>query len=158
MTNEMDACTLICKSIRSAGGWAHKIADPSSDFGATIQRPHDIYGALHKHALYIEAKYRKDLGVLDLQEIADHQFASLLGLKKQLPNAWCFIIWAVSAGRGDHRLYTFDNLEELQQRKKTRQNILKKELLGLPYLKVKKDLVVLDGTVDPFRIHHPIAD
>ena len=142
MNNEQELCTIIKNSVVSYGGVCWKIPDPTGAFAQTVPRPHDLFGAIDNKPLYIEAKFMKGLSSFSLQAIADHQIQSLLELKKQLPEAECWIVLGVKIPRAN-RVYVFKDIEIINSRRNLKMNFLKKELESIPYMLVKKDLVDL---------------
>ena len=138
MKSESETCTIICKSIPNC----YKIPDPSSDFTQTISRPFDCFGSFRGKPLYIEVKHKKGLLSLNLQDIQDHQIENLMQLKTDMPYAECWIIWGVTTGKhGDNRFYVFTDIHEINRRRNAKENIKKKELETLPYLKLFKGVV-----------------
>jgi penicillin-binding protein-related factor A (putative recombinase) len=138
MRDEAEVCNIICKSLVNC----YKIPDPTSNFSQTIFRPFDLLGSFDGKPLYIEAKHRKGLLSLNLKDIKDHQIDALMRFKNEIPNALCWIIWGVTTGKhGDNRFYIFTDIFEINRRRNAKDNIKKKELENLPYLKLFKGVV-----------------
>jgi penicillin-binding protein-related factor A (putative recombinase) len=145
MTDEMTLCTIIVNSIKSSGGVAWKIPDPSGAFATAIARPFDILGATKEGCpLYIEAKFLKTLESFNLQKIESHQMESLLSLKKLMPTAECWIVLGVKIPR-KNRVYVFKDIYEIERRRKAKENFKMKELETLPYFSIKNDIIQWDG-------------
>jgi len=135
--SEADFCTVIVKSL----DLGFKIPDPTSDFEKTVKRVFDGFGVLQGVPIYWEAKLTKGLKSLNLQEIREHQIDALIEYKKALPNCHAWIIWCVTVKAGEHRVYIFEDPFEIKRRRDNKENILKKELVTLPYKLVKKGKV-----------------
>jgi hypothetical protein len=141
MYNEATICTIFKNSVIANKGWCAKIPDPASSFGISSQLPFDLFGVLNSKPLYCEVKYISTLKSFDLQRIEDHQIENLMNIQSLLPDSHCWIVLGVKVGRGDVRLYIFNNIIEVNDRRKLRNNYLKKELLTLPYYLVKKGII-----------------
>lgn len=143
MTSEADLNNIIRKSIIHAGGWAYKIPDPIGLSALTASmRAFDGFGVLQGIPLYWEAKFANAFYSFNLSLIQDHQIHNLLQIKKLLPMAYCFICYGVRVKRGDNRVFIFNDIEILADRRIKKQNYLKKELETLPYFKVQKGALI----------------
>ena len=118
-----------------------KIPDPSSQFNMTVRRPFDLFGVFRGLPIYIEAKFQKTISSFNLSRIADHQLENLLAFKKAMPCSLCWIVLGINVDKGDNRIYIFNDIFEIEERRKNKNNISKKELEVLPYLLIKKGLV-----------------
>ena len=103
-----------------------------------------MMGAIFMHPWYAEVKHTKGgLFSFDLQEVKDHQIANLLFYKRNVPGAWCWVVYAVNVKRGDKRFYIFDDVEEVARRREAHQNYKQAELKTLPFYAVHKNLIDL---------------
>lgn len=143
MKNEAETCTIFKNSLIAAGYKGYKIPDPSGDYGKTIKRPFDIMGSWANNLLLVEAKFESSLKSFDLQRIEDHQIEELLDWQKKIPGTQSWIVLGVKAARADNRIYIFKDMKEIERRRNTKENYLKKELEKLPYYEVHKDLIDL---------------
>lgn len=134
--NEGEACTIIKNSFLAQNNFCYKIPDPSHSFSSTIKRPFDLMGSFLQKPIVIEVKYQKGLYSFDLQRIEDHQIEALIYYKKQIPDAFSLVMLYVYVKRNDHRVFIF-NILDIIERRKNKQNYLKKELETLPYFSVK---------------------
>ena len=149
MRNESEACTIIKNSFIHYGGECYKIPDPSSTFNKTIQRPFDLIGVYKGRPLYAEVKHMNKLAVFDLGRIEDHQIDFLTRFKK-IKYSICLVLLTINVSRTDKRLYIFDDLTVLTERKSNKSNIKKKELESLIWFPIKKgiaDLTNLEGSL-----------
>lgn len=141
MKNEAETCTVLKNSLISQGHYAYKIPDPSSQFGATTQRPFDMFGIIQDKPFYCEVKYLNKLQSFNLERIEDHQIQNLVDIQRRMPNALCWIVLGVKNGRGDSRFYFFKDIFTIEQRRLNKQNFLKKELETLTYFSVRKNII-----------------
>ena len=121
---EAELNTIIKNSLLTE--FSYKI--PDAGFSKSIKRPFDGFGIYKGLPLYWEAKMNKSFGVLDLQKIEDHQIANLLRIQRTLkvPN-YCWLIWGVKVNNKT-RIYIFDDMELINERRNNEKNILLKEL------------------------------
>ena len=133
---ERDLCLIIGHSL----DWYHKV----SDYGGVRHGvlPFDLFGVLNNKPIYIEAKFSKKPESFNLQRIQPHQLENLMEVKRLCPIAQCWVVLGVNFSRGDTRVYVFDDLDNLKKRRDSKDNILKKELLSLPYYPIKKGKIV----------------
>jgi hypothetical protein len=150
MKSESELNTIIKNSLV----FGFKIPDVASDFSITIAKAFDGFGVSKdtdiKHVsthtyvpVYWESKFANHFKSFDLSRIEQHQIDNLVKLKYLMPYAKCWIIYGVKVARGDNRVFIFDDVEDIKLRKKEKRNFLKKELEGLFYYKVVKDLINL---------------
>ena len=146
MKSEAHACTILGNSIRLLSqGRAYKIPDAQGDY-LSSSRIFDMMGAMFMHPWYCEVKFANGgLYSFDLQSIEDHQIENLLWYKRNVPGAWCWVVYAVNVKRGDSRVYVFDDVEEVARRRDAHQNYKQSELKTLPYFPVKKNLIDLSS-------------
>lgn len=144
MSNEASFCTIIVNSLEKYG-LGYKIPDPSGNYAQTSIRCCDIIGRMYDKALYIEAKYNKDLAAFNLNRIEDHQ-AKYLNDFGKITNAITFIILGVHAGHGDTRAYIFDwnSIKPLYEKGFS---FHAKELGLLPYNEVHKSLFDFENII-----------
>jgi len=143
MKDEAELNLIIKKSVEIyPNSRACKIPDPSSQFSQTIARPFDGFGAWKGTPLYWEAKYLKTLCSFDLSRIEEHQIDNLLFYNKVLEEICphCWVILGIKVARGDNRVYIFSDIKKIAERRKNKENYLKKELITLPYMKISKGL------------------
>jgi len=147
MRNEAELNLIIKKSLT----WGCKIPDPTFEFSRTIARPFDGFGVLVNISanapVYWEAKFSNHFQVFDLSRIEQHQIDNLRAIKALLPNSYCWIIYGVKVGRNDNRVWIFDDIHRINERRNERKNILKKELENFPYYPVKNQLIVLTNYI-----------
>jgi penicillin-binding protein-related factor A (putative recombinase) len=136
MTNEASLNTVIKMSLQ----WGYKIPDPTGQYSSTISRPFDLFGIYNNRPIYIESKYASGLKSFDLQRIEDHQIENLISIKNLMPIAYCWIIYGVHVNNRDNRIYVFDDLTDLLQRRKDHNNFLKKDLETMPFLSISKGI------------------
>ena len=144
MKNEAEFNRVVCRSINKEG-FARKIADTVS---YTSKRhsdlPFDIFGIYGGHPVYIESKFLKEPKAFNLSRLENHQLDALLKCRKLCPDARCYLLIGVVFGRGDIRVFYFDDLDEIKRRKDSHQSILKKEFLSNDrFVSVKKGLIDL---------------
>ena len=144
MRNERDLNGLITRSINKKG-FAHKISDSVSLKSSQSNKlPFDIFGIYNGKPVYIESKFLKEPKAFNFSRLEEHQIKSLIKCKKLCPDASCLLLIGVVFGRGDIRVFYFDDPEYLYDRKLHRQSILKKEFESMTnYVSVKKDLIDL---------------
>lgn len=144
MRNERDLNSLITRSINKKG-FAHKISDSVSLKSSQSNKlPFDIFGIYNGKPVYIESKFLKEPKAFNFSRLEEHQIKSLIKCKKLCPDAACLVLIGVVFGRGDIRVFYFDDPEYLYDRKLHRQSILKKDFESMTnYVSVKKDLIDL---------------
>lgn len=117
--------------------WHHKISD-----GSYGQKPYDGFGALAGRPVYWEAKWLRKPAAFPWSRLESHQIEGLIAMQKNIPAALSWLIIGVDYGRGDKRVFLFDNLEEIRTRKRSEEkSIKKKEFDSLPYTKVAYQLI-----------------
>lgn len=144
---ESDLNTIISNNLP----FAFKIPDPVGKTAMfATQRPFDGFGIILQdsvsYPLYWESKFSNKLQSFNLSRIETHQAYNLTQILTLMPTAKAWVIFGVHAGHGDTRLYIFD-WNYLKQRYEEKDNILKKELLLLPYNSVKKKAVTFTNVI-----------
>ena len=148
MRNEQELNKIVKDSLL----FGYKIPDVVSDFSMTIAKAFDGFGVTknlndnftYTHVpVYWESKFANHFKAFDLSEIRQHQIDNLCTLKLLMPYVKCWIIYGVKVSRGDNRIFIFDDVEEIKLRRIEKRNFYKKELEGLFYYKVSKDLINL---------------
>ena len=141
MKNESELNRMIVRSL-NRNGFGHKIADTVSyNSHKHSDLPFDIFGIYNGKPVYIESKFLKEPKAFNFSRLEEHQIKSLIKCKKLCPDAACLLLIGVVFGRGDIRVFYFDDTEYLYDRKLHRQSILKKEFESMTnYVSVKKDL------------------
>lgn len=129
MRNEQEFNSCIGRSL----DWHFKIPDDSR-----CQKPFDGFGVIGGRPIYWESKFLREPKAFNWNRLEDHQLYHLKEVKKHCPNCMSVLIIGVVFGRGDIRVFVFDDLEEIEYRKKNGLSILKKEWLTMEdYLSVR---------------------
>lgn len=139
MKNESESCTIVRNSFISQNHYLFKIPDPNSNYTNTIKRPFDLFGRYEEKPIYIEMKYLSKLESFNLNRIENHQFEALLEHKK-IKDAICLIGLSINVSRTDKRIYFWD-INYIYNRFLSKKNILKKELINIPFYTIKKGLI-----------------
>ena len=95
----------------------------------------------------MELKWLTTPKAFPMTRFEDHQ---LEGLKEWwLAGGWGALVIGVDFGRSDKRLFIWKNEEllGLEQRKKDKRNILKKEFEALPYILMKNQKIDIDRLI-----------
>jgi len=145
---EAEYCTIIKNSLEHITEVGYKIPDPTNSFNTTIKRPFDMIGSFKGKALYIEVKAMNGLHSFNLKKIQDHQIQNLLLYHTHVTDSLCWIALGCYISRGDNRLYIFNNIDIIAERRNNKKNILKKELEKLPYYEIHNKRI--DLTIDNF--------
>lgn len=129
MRNEQEFNSCIGRSL----DWHFKIPDDSR-----CQKPFDGFGVKDGKSVYWESKFLREPKSFNWNRLEEHQLRNLKEIKSLNPGSLCLVIIGVVFGRGDIRVFVFDDLEEIEYRKKNGLSILKKEWLTKEdYLTVK---------------------
>lgn len=121
----------------------YKIPDMTSMSGFSSPKIFDGIGVYKYNndawPVYWEAKYLKEPKSFPMSRFEDHQCSNLKIIQDLLgKKALCVLLIGVSFGRGDLRVYYYDDMHALESRKLNKQNILKKEFeASINYVKVK---------------------
>ncbi len=133
---EKDINSKIVKSL----DFAHKISDESKG-----KKPFDIFGVYKGKGIYIETKYLSKPQSFNFNRLEDHQIASLLDIynsDKGQGNLIAVFLVAVNFGHADVRVFYYLNMPQINKRKLSKDNILKKEFeASTNYVKIKKGLI-----------------
>ena len=142
MKNERELNSVITRSI-NRNGFAHKIADSVSLKSSQSNKlPFDIFGICNQRPVYIESKFLKEPKAFNFDRLEDHQLESLIKCKRSCPYARCYLLIGVVFGRGDIRVFYFEDLDYIYLRKTSKMSITKKEFLSLSnYVQVKKGMI-----------------
>lgn len=134
MRNEREFNSCIGRSL----DWHFKIPDDSR-----CEKPFDGFGILNGQSIYWEAKFLRRPEAFNFSRLEDHQLYHLKKIKELNPEALCLLIIGVVFGRGDIRVFIFDDLDEIAERKAKKESILKKEWTTKEnYLAVKKGKIL----------------
>ena len=132
--NEQAFNTIIGNSL----DWKHKI----SDGGRHGLLPFDGVAIFDGAPVYWEAKFLKKPQSFNFNRLEDHQIANLLEVQRLLPGSPSWFVIGVDFGRADKRVFLFRDMEYIQERKKEKRNILKKEFERRKnYVLIKKQLI-----------------
>ena len=133
--NEAKINTMIRKSLF----WGFKIPD-----GSMGKLPFDIFGVYQGKAIYIETKYLPSPKSFNFHRLEDHQIKALLDIEK-LNTEGAFVslfLVAVNYGRAKIRVYYYKDMAEIDERKRNKKNILKKEFdSSSNYVVISKGLI-----------------
>jgi penicillin-binding protein-related factor A (putative recombinase) len=139
MKNEKDFNTIIKNSFE----WAYKIPDPQGKFAPfATQRPFDGMAVYKNKPLYWEAKYSNKLQSFNLKSIQDHQLKNLITIKTLIPDSYCWILYGVKIKRGEYRVYLFDDLNDIENRRADGKNFYKTDLEKMQFFNVEHQRVV----------------
>jgi hypothetical protein len=138
--HEKDFVATMCSSIRSRGGFEHKMQDPTYQElmrGASL-RPYDMYYVLLGQCVHLEAKFLPGYQCFALDRVEDHQYENLLKIKLQstlAPPGAIEAIVAVAVWE-PHKVYDvfFFDILLLSRLRDEMKSIKKKELLALKTL------------------------
>lgn len=117
--------------------WHHKIGD-----AGRFSKPFDGFGIACGKSIYWEAKLLKKPQAFNFMRLEDHQIYNLLEVTKHNPDAVALFLVCVQFARGDNRIFVFRDMQYINQRKQSRDNILKKEFEHRSnYVMIKKQLI-----------------
>lgn len=134
--------TYMTHSIKETGGFLYKIPDCGFD-----RKPFDCCGVYKGKPIAMELKWLSSPKAFPMSRLEDHQLA---GLKEWWQaGGWAALVIGVDFARGDKRIYVWKNEEllGLEQRKKDKRNILKKEFQALPYILMKNQKINIDELI-----------
>lgn len=131
--------TLVTRSLNIPGGYGYKIPDTFSSIGTRSIAPFDGFGVYtskegKSYPVYFESKSLSEPKAFPLTRLEDHQISSLLKFYNALgDNALVLFLICVDFGRADKRVFVWKNkdLLEINERKKLKKNILKREFESL---------------------------
>ena len=134
--------TYMTHSFREAGAFLYKISDASWE-----KKPFDCFGVYKGKPIAMELKWLTTPKAFPMTRFEDHQLQGLLDWWKS--GGWGALVIGVDFGRSDKRLYIWKNEEllGLEQRKKDKRNILKKEFEALPYILMKNQKIDIDRLI-----------
>lgn len=146
---EKEFTTRIHKIFKEQGAWIWKIRDDG------FQNPFDAVGCYKGLPLALEYKYLPSPKAFPLTRLEDHQMQNLK--EHWLCGGWSALVIGVCYGRNDVRVFVYANeqLPMIEQRKKDRQNILRKEFDSSSYMKLSE--INLDSFLQ-FRTKNFIID
>ncbi len=130
---ESDFTRVIVASVKSRGGFAEKMPDPSFaelKRGAP-KRPYDLYYVYRGETVHVEAKFLKGgYQAFNLKRVEDHQYDNLLTISKNSSPMQALVAVAIWESRitYDAFFFTINVLDELRREVKS---INKKKLLSL---------------------------
>lgn len=137
---EKDFTTLVCKSVTTRGGFAHKMPDPpfSEIMRGAPRRPYDLFYVLLGKSVHLEAKFLKGYDRFALDRVEDHQYDNLMRVKDNAALAPAGVILSVVAvavwePRKIYDVFFFDISLLSSLRMKTK-SLSKKTMLGLKAL------------------------
>ena len=120
--------------------WRFKIPDAGG-----MAKPFDGIGLFKGLPVYWEAKNLKKVEAFNFNRLEDHQIFNLLTIQQQLKQVHAWFIVCVDFGRADKRVFLFRDMDYINNRKKNKKRILKKEWLERKnYVKIKKELIDLE--------------
>lgn len=142
MKNEAELNRVIVRSLNE-NGFGFKIPDTVSYVSKRHgDLPFDIFGICNQRPVYIESKFLKEPKAFNFDRLEDHQLKSLIKCKRSCPYARCYLLIGVVFGRGDIRVFYFEDLDYIYLRKTSKMSITKKEFLSLSnYVQVKKGMI-----------------
>lgn len=133
MKNERDFNSCIGRSL----DWHYKIPDDSRG-----EKPFDGFGIKDGKSVYWEAKFLKEPMAFNWKRLEDHQLRNLKEIQSLNPDAICVVVIGVVFGRGDIRVFVFDDLDDVEKRKVLSKSVMKKEWLEMRnYCSVKKGYI-----------------
>lgn len=138
MLKEYELNSIIKKSL----DWAHKISDAGQiEHGKS---PFDGFGRYKVQPVYWESKFLPEVKSFNFNRLEDHQLESLKETSKIKDSLSLFLIGVVF-GRNDIRVFIFRDLNYIENRKKEKRNILKKEFLERTnFIKIKKGMIDIE--------------
>ncbi len=121
--------------VRNSLSWAHKI----SDAGTHGKLPFDGFGMYGSKALYWESKLLPKRMAFNFSRLEEHQLEALREIKALGGDAVVTILLiCVNYGRGDKRVFVYDDVEELARRKENKLSIKAEEFDNTPFVKIHK--------------------
>lgn len=136
---------MVKNSIVASGGFAHKISDVGQMQHGVL--PFDLFGCAGNKMIVCESKFNKECVSLNLGRLEKHQIDSLIQVYESFEDKdriCALFMVGVVFGHADIRVFWWKNEElyNIRDRKKLKENILKKEFVQIPrYLKIKKNLI-----------------
>ena len=145
--HEKDFNTIVKTTLINEGGWAFKIPDPPkimmNNNKLPIKNPFDGFGILpNGRNIYWESKYIKGLHSFNLSIIEEHQIENLLKIKTLNKNNLCIILLCCNISPRDKRVFIFNDILKLKERRDNKENYKMKELLTLPYLNIRYQTII----------------
>lgn len=145
---EKDINGIIRKSFSEQGDYSFKIPDSGSYIDGFVthgKSPFDGFAFYKGRFIAFESKYLSSPSAFNLQRIEDHQIDALKKTKQCLDNGIALITLGVKWSPRETRIYAFSNIEEIEERRNNKNNILKKELEKLDnYVIVKKGIINIE--------------
>lgn len=137
--NESNFVTIINNSINYAGGFAYKIPDmpfiPNNPVRFTGKKPFDSIAVLDGNSWFIEVKYNKGICGFSEKIFKPHQLENLLKIYANChDNIYPVMMYGCYVPRKVKRIYVF----HMHLFKSWILKISKKELMGFPFMAVKK--------------------
>lgn len=127
--------TILRKSFEQRGVYAYKIPDtpPATNFRFSTKKPFDMVVCDKGNFIAIEAKAASSLKPIGLKELSKHQVENLELVERA--GGIALVAYNVWIKRESNRVYFF-TLDDLKEKR-----YLKKDLEGLAYLNIRKNLI-----------------
>lgn len=139
MKNEAELNRVIVRSLNEEG-FAFKIPDTVSYVSKKHpDLPFDIFGICNNKPIYIESKFLNEPKAFNFNRLEQHQIDNLCKCKDLCPSSICLFLVGVVFGRGDIRVYYFDDPYYIRDRKACKLSISKKEFQSMNnFIRIKK--------------------
>lgn len=145
---EKDLNGIIRKSFAEQGDFAFKIQDSGQYFNGKVshtKNPADGIAFYKGYFVAWESKWLPKPSSLNLQRLQDHQLDFLKKTKNCLKSSKALFLVGIKWTSRETRVYIFEDIDELERRRNSKENILKKEFETMEnYVSVKKGIINIE--------------